>query len=137
MLPSPNIELPIPISYKDGGFAMASMETGLRAAGTVEIAGLHAPPDERRAEILIGRARRVFPTLAHGEPAYWMGHRPSTPDTLPIVGQVDRHPGLFLTLGHGHFGMTGGPPSGRLVAQIVNGEKPSIDPTPYSANRFL
>ena len=136
MLPSPNIQLPIPISYKDGGFAMASMETGLRAAGTVEIAGLHATPDERRAQILIGRVKRVFPTLAHGEPAYWMGHRPSTPDTLPIVGPVDRHPGLFLTLGHGHFGMTGGPPSGRLVAQIVNGEKPSIDPAPFSASRF-
>jgi len=64
-----------------------------------------------------------------------MGHRPSTPDSLPILGS-SAVPGLFLAFGHGHFGMTGGPPSGRLVAQLVNGVAPTIDPAPYSWRRF-
>ena len=86
------------------------MEGGLRAAGTIEIAGLSAPPDERRAMILAEHARELFPDLKHGEPRLWMGFRPSTPDSLPILGEVRGHPRLFLAFGHGHFGMTGGPP---------------------------
>ena len=87
--------------------------------------------------ILVEHAKRLFPSLATGEPTYWMGHRPSTPDSLPILGEVPDRPGLYLAFGHGHFGMTGGPPSGRLVSQIVTGEKTAIDPAPYSCRRFL
>jgi len=135
MLPSPNIRLPIPISVKNRGFGMSSMEEGMRVSGTVEIGGLKAPPNERRAQVLVDHAKRLFPTLTAGEPNYWMGHRPSTPDSLPILGP-SAVPGLFLAFGHGHFGMTGGPPSGRLVAQLVNGVAPTIDPAPYSWRRF-
>ena len=60
----------------------------------------------------------------------------TTPDSLPVLGEVPGRPGLFLAFGHGHFGMTGGPPSARLVAQIVNGERPGIDPAPYACTRF-
>jgi D-amino-acid dehydrogenase len=136
MMPSPNITLAIPMSIKNRGFGLTSMENGLRASGTVEIAGLSAPPDERRAMILVEHVKRVFPTLQTDAPRYWMGHRPSTPDSLPVLGEVPRKPGLFLAFGHGHFGMTGGPPSGRLVSQIINGAAPGIDPTPYSCSRF-
>ena len=87
----------------------------------MEIAGLDAPPDERRAKILVDHARRLFPALETGEVRYWMGFRPSTPDSLPILGPVARHPGLYLAFGHGHFGMSGGPPSGRLLARLITG----------------
>lgn len=136
MMPSPNLKLKVPMSVKNRGFGLTSMEEGLRAAGTVEIAGLQAPPDERRAEVLVQHARRIFPTLQTGEPAYWLGHRPSSPDSLPFVGPVPGHQGLYLCLGHGHFGMTGGPPSGRLLSQLVNGQPPGFDAAPYAVDRF-
>ncbi|MEO8278770.1 MAG: FAD-binding oxidoreductase [Ideonella sp.] len=136
MLPSPNITLPIPISVKNRGFGLTSMENGLRAAGTVEIGGLRAPPDERRAMVLVAHAKRIFPKLQTGEPSYWMGHRPSTPDTLPVLGEAPGRPGLFFSFGHGHFGMTGGPPSARLVSQLINGTPTTIDPAPYRCSRF-
>lgn len=135
-LPEPSVTVRHTISYKSRGFGLTPMETGLRAAGTVEIAGLHAPPDERRTAILAEHARRLFPGLTHGEPRIWMGFRPSTPDSLPVLGSVPRQSGLFLAFGHGHFGMTGGVPSGRLVASLMTGAKPSIDPAPYSLGRF-
>lgn len=136
MMPAPNISLKIPISVKNRGFGLTSMEEGLRAAGTVEIAGLQAPPDERRAEVLVQHARRIFPGLRTGEPAFWLGHRPSSPDSLPFVGPVPSHPGLYLCLGHGHFGMTGGPPSGRLLTHLIDGRTPGFDPAPYATDRF-
>lgn len=136
MMPSPNLKLKVPMSVKNRGFGLTSMEEGLRAAGTVEIAGLQAPPDERRAEVLVQHARRIFPSLKTGEPAYWLGHRPSTPDSLPFVGPVPGHQGLYLCLGHGHFGMTGGPPSGRLLSRLMTGQAPAFDPAPYAVDRF-
>jgi glycine/D-amino acid oxidase-like deaminating enzyme len=136
MLPDHNLRLPIPIGYKSRGFGMAPMEEGLRVAGTVEIAGLQAPPNEERAKILIEHARRLFPELKHGQARLWMGHRPSTPDSLPILGETHRRAGLFLAFGHGHFGMTGGPPSGQLLTRLILGQREKIDPTPYSPSRF-
>lgn len=135
-LPTPSVELRLPIVHKSRGFALTPMEEGWRIAGTVEIGGLDAPPDERRARILLEHVRTLFPGLEGGEPRLWMGFRPSTPDSLPILGPAGRWPGLHLCLGHGHFGMTGGPTSGRLVATLICGEAPEIDPAPYAASRF-
>lgn len=136
MLFSPSVTPPLPISSKTRAFFMTPMEDGLRIAGTVEIAGLDAPPDERRAKILVEHARRLFPALQASEVRYWMGYRPSTPDSLPILGSVPTRPGLYLAFGHGHFGMSGGPPSGRLLARMMTGQAPQIDPAPYSVQRF-
>ncbi len=136
MMPSPNITLKIPVSIKNRGFGLTSMEHGMRAAGTVEFAGLTASPDEQRAKNLVTQAKRVFPTLQTGEPKYWLGFRPSTPDSLPVLGPVDHIPGLFLAFGHAHWGMTGGPPTGKLISQMVTGAPLSIDPLPYSYKRF-
>ena len=136
MLFSPTVQPPMPISSKKHAFFMTPMEDGLRIAGTVELAGLEAPPDERRAKILVERARRLFPTLEAGETRYWMGFRPSTPDSMPILGPVPGHASLYCAFGHGHYGMSGGPPSGRLLTRMILGEAPGIDPAPYSMRRF-
>jgi D-amino-acid dehydrogenase len=136
MLFAPSLQPRIPISSKTRAFFMTPMEDGLRVAGTVEIAGLDAPPDERRAKILVDHARRLFPALEAGEVRFWMGFRPSTPDSLPILGPASGHPGLWLAFGHGHFGMSGGPPSGRLLARLITGAAPGLDPSPYAAQRF-
>lgn len=135
-LPDANVVPRAPLLYKSRSFSITPMEGGLRAAGTVEIAGLEAAPNEQRAEQLFGLVRTLFPDLAGGKPRLWMGHRPSTPDSLPVLGPVLGHPGLHLCLGHGHFGMTGGPPSGKLVSDLILGVAPRIDATPYSAKRF-
>ncbi|MCJ2090910.1 FAD-dependent oxidoreductase [Methylobacterium sp. J-072] len=136
MLPTPSIEPRYTISYKSRGFGVTPMEGGLRAAGTVEFAGLDAPPDETRARILAEHARALFPGLTHGEPQLWLGFRPSLPDTLPVLGPVPQQPGLHLAFGHGHYGMTAGPPSGRLVATLMAQRAAPIDPAPYAVGRF-
>lgn len=135
-LPEANITPGSPLLYKSRSFSLTPMEGGLRAAGTVEIAGLDAVPDERRAERLLAHVRTLFPGIEGGTPRLWMGHRPSTPDSLPVLGPVRGHPGLHLCLGHGHFGMTGGPPSGQLVADLILGATPRIATAPYAADRF-
>jgi D-amino-acid dehydrogenase len=136
MLPTPGITLKLPISNKSRAFGVTPMEHGLRIAGTVEIAGLHAPPNEQRAKILIEHIRGMFPGVDTREHRFWMGFRPSTPDSLPILGEAPGRPGIFLALGHGHFGMTGGPPSGRIVSRLMNGEAPGLDVAPYAPTRF-
>lgn len=135
-LPEPSISLRLPIMQKSRGFGLTPMEDGLRAAGTVEIAGLDAPPDERRAALLETQAKRLFPGLESGPPRLWMGFRPSTPDSLPVLGAAPGRPGLFLCFGHGHFGMTGGPPSGRMLARLIAGESSPHDLAPYALARF-
>lgn len=136
MIFDPEVTPALPISNKTRAFGVTPMEDGLRVAGTVEIAGLDAPPNEQRARILVQHAKRMFPGLSGDKVRYWMGFRPSTPDSLPILGPATGHPGLHFVFGHGHFGMTGGPPSGRLVARLITGQAPGIDPAPFSARRF-
>jgi glycine/D-amino acid oxidase-like deaminating enzyme len=136
MLFNPEVTPTLPISNKTRAFGVTPMEDGLRVAGTVEIAGLDAPPNEERAKILVQHAKRMFPALKGEQVRYWMGFRPSTPDSLPILGPAPGRAGLHFVFGHGHFGMTGGPPSGRLVARLIMGQAPGIDPAPYAPQRF-
>jgi D-amino-acid dehydrogenase len=132
-LPAPSIELRLPIMHKSRGFGLTPMEDGWRAAGTVEFAGLEAAPDERRATRLAEHAKRLFPGLEFEEPRLWLGFRPSFPDSLPVVGEARRD--LFLCFGHGHFGMTGGPPSGRMLAGLMAG-RPQTGLAALSPHRF-
>ena len=136
MLPAPGIDVRTTLTNKTRAFGVTPMEGGLRVAGTVEIAGLAAPPDERRAKAVIAHIRAMFPEVDSREHRIWMGYRPSTPDSLPVLGEVPGRPRLYLCFGHGHFGMTGGPPSGRLLASLINRQAPPIDPEPYGLARF-
>jgi D-amino-acid dehydrogenase len=136
MLPTPNVSLTTTISNKSRSFGVTPMEHGLRVAGTVEIAGLEAAPDERRAKALLANVRTMFPEVNTDGHRFWMGFRPSTPDSLPMLGEATGRPGLFLAVGHGHFGMTGGPPSGRLISQLINGTPTAIDAAVYAPQRF-
>lgn len=136
MLLNPGVALKMPVSNKSRAFGVTPMEHGIRVAGTVEIAGLDAPPNEERAKVLLEHVRGMFPDIDTRDHRFWMGFRPSTPDSLPILGEAPGRPNLFLALGHGHFGMTGGPPSGRLVAHVMLGRSSDIDVAPYAATRF-
>jgi D-amino-acid dehydrogenase len=116
------------------------MAQGLRLAGQVEIAGLEAAPNWKRAEILRDFALSVYPGLPRDLPTdrvkFWMGHRPSTPDGLPCIGPATGCPDVVHAYGHGHIGLASGAATGRLVADIVSGKPPSFDPAPFSPARF-
>ena len=130
--------LAMPVMPADGKMAMTLTNGGLRVAGQVELAAASAAPDWRRADILLGHARRVFPALlAQGEPASrWMGHRPSTPDGLPVIGPSRLLPEVVHAFGHGHVGLAAAPATAALVADLLAGRTPPIDLRPYSAERF-
>lgn len=135
-LPNHGLTLTTTLSNKSRSFGVTPMEEGLRVAGTVEFAGLQAPPDERRNHALIANVRNMFPDVNITDARFWMGFRPSTPDSLPILGEASGRPGLFLACGHGHFGMTGGPPSGRLVSRLINRQAAGINVAAYAPQRF-
>jgi D-amino-acid dehydrogenase len=73
-------------------FVATPQETGLRFAGTDEFAGLTAPPDERRAQVLLRHGKQMIPGLGDTVHTTWMGHRPGTPDSLPVIGRDPRKP---------------------------------------------
>jgi D-amino-acid dehydrogenase len=112
------------------------MRGGLRVAGTVEFAGLDAPPNWDRAYRLIEPVQRALPGLRYDEAKPWMGHRPCLPDSLPMIGPVRACPGVFAAFGHGHNGMTGGPVTGRIVSDLVARRVPPIDIAPFGPERF-
>jgi len=136
----PGIGLRYPIMPSDGKMAVTMTRGGLRIAGQVELAGLDAAPDWWRADILRDYALRTFPNLPRDLPAdrvkVWMGHRPSTPDALPVIGPASGCADVVHAFGHGHVGLAAGPVTGRLAADLIAGRAPVISPAPYSPRRF-
>lgn len=137
VIEQPTVALAMPLFHRGRGVAMTSLEDGLRVAGTVEFAGLEAAADARRARNLRHQAQILFPTLTGARERTWMGHRPSLPDSVPAIGPVPGRPGLFLALGHGHYGMIGAATTSRLITALVVAGPPPIDPAPYSPARFV
>src|SRR5215207_5372000 len=140
MIRDPEVMPRIPVADADGKFVATPMELGIRVAGTVELAGLKAPPNWERARVLLRHVHRMFPALNESYPeeriSTWMGHRPSLPDSLPAIGRSRRSPDVVYAFGHGHVGMTGAPMTGKLVAELLSGKTPSVDLTPFSPTRF-
>src|SRR5438132_7012549 len=117
MITNPEAMPRIPTADADGKFVATPMDTGLRFAGTVELAGLAAPPDWRRAQILLAQGRKMLPGLAaqYGEDrvSVWMGHRPALPDSLPVIGASRASPTVVYAFGHDTVGMTAAPMTGK------------------------
>jgi D-amino-acid dehydrogenase len=119
----------------EDGFVLAPMEDGLRLTGGVELASPTAPPDYRRTRRLAAKARRILPTLDPRPLSEWQGCRPSLPDSLPVLGRAPDRPNLLLAFGHQHIGLTLGPLTGRIIADLVAGRDPGIDLRAYAADR--
>jgi D-amino-acid dehydrogenase len=132
----PGIALEHSLIWPAKAFMVTPTAGGIRVGGTVELAGLDAAPDYRRAKVLVGRAQSALPGLQAKETSEWMGHRPALPDTIPLISPSARHPGLFYATGHGHLGLTYSATTARLMADLVTGQQPPIDMTPYRINRF-
>jgi len=131
-----NVMPRVTVTNRDHAFACAPMNVGLRVAGTAEFAGIDAPPNWERAELLKRQAKRMFPALELLDVSRWVGDRPSFTDGLPALGAAPRYANAFFAFGNGHFGITGGPVMGKVVAELVAGAKPSIDLAPFAATRF-
>lgn len=125
-----------PVVDVDNGYVLTPMERGIRLTTGIEFAERDAPPTPVQIARTKPHARKLFPIDVEVDPAPWMGARPCLPDSLPIIGRAPRHENLWLDFGHGHMGFTTGPVSGRLVADLMTGAKPLIDPAPYAASRF-
>ena len=118
------------------GFLATPMAMGLRVAGTVELASLDAAPDWRRADVLLTKARALFPGLQTEGATRWMGHRPSLPDTKPVISRSPVHRNVFYAFGHGHLGLTGAAITGRLIGDLVAGRATAVDLGPFRIDRF-
>jgi D-amino-acid dehydrogenase len=135
VLPHPEPTLSRPVYSVEGGFVLAPMEDGVRLTGGVELASPTAPPDFRRVRRLVEKARAMLPGLDGRTLSEWQGCRPSLPDSLPVLGRAPGRSNLFLAFGHQHVGLTLGPVTGRIVADLVAGREPGIDLGPYAAGR--
>jgi D-amino-acid dehydrogenase len=125
-----------PSMISAGAFVITPMEGRLRLAGIVELGGIKAGPSRAPFNLLRKHLARVMPDLTWEEETEWMGFRPTLPDALPVIDAVPGVKGAFVGFGHQHVGLTGGSATGRLLAQMLSGQVPNLDLTPYSLSRF-
>ncbi len=132
----PSVMPRAPVMVASGKFVMTPMQGRLRAAGVVEFGGLKAGPSRAPLELLRRNVAAALPGLTFSDTREWMGHRPAPSDSIPVIGAVPGLQGAYTGFGHHHIGLTGGPKTGRLLAQMIGGRKPNIDVSPYSPARF-
>lgn len=118
------------------GYLLAPMSRGIRLTTGAEFARRDAPKTPVQLDRAEAVARTVFPLGERLEQEPWMGARPCTPDMMPIIGKAPRHEGLWFAFGHAHHGLTLGPVTGRVLAELMTGEKPFIDISAYAPGRF-
>ena len=136
LAPRGNAVLHHPVLDSDLGYLLAPMNRGIRLTTGVEFARRDAPPTPIQLERALPRARALFPLGDAVDAKPWMGARPCLPDMLPVIGKAPRHAGLWFDFGHQHHGLTLGPASGRLLAEMMTGETPFADPGPFAVERF-
>ena len=132
----PGIEPRLPVVSGDYRFGVTPMLDGVRLGGTVEFAGLEAPPDPSRHALLMKQAKRLYPKLDLGRRTEWMGFRPSMPDSLPVIGVAPRHRNAYLAFGHGHIGLTTAAATARAIADLAAARPPAFDLAPFRPDRF-
>jgi D-amino-acid dehydrogenase len=131
-----NAGLSRPVLDAESGYLITPMEQGIRMTTGVEFAARDAPPTPVQFDRVLPAARELFPLGERADDKTWLGSRPCFPDSRPVIGRAPGHPGLWLTIGHAHWGLTLGPATGRMIAEMMAGEPPFCDPAPYRAERF-
>ena len=136
LAPRGNAVLTHPVLDTDLGYLLAPMNRGIRLTTGVEFARRDAPPTPIQVQRALPRAHALFPLGDPVDAKPWKGARPCLPDMLPVIGKAPRHPGLWFDFGHQHHGLTLGPATGRLLAEMMTGETPFADPKPFAVERF-
>ena len=134
--PSPGVTLTREVIFAERKFVATPLDTGLRIGGAAEFAGLERPANHARAGALAALARRCLPGLTSDGGTVWMGQRPATPDSLPVIGRSPRRADVIYAFGHGHLGLTLAATTGRFVAALAAGRDPGTDLAPCSISRF-
>ncbi len=124
-----------PVMVASGKFVATPMSEGVRCAGILEFGGLDAGPSKAPFALLRRQTKAAFPNMTWDDEIEWQGHRPAPSDSLPLIGEV-RNSRIFTGFGHHHIGLTAGPKTGRLLAQLITGQAPNMDLTPYAPGRF-
>ncbi|MXN76302.1 FAD-dependent oxidoreductase [Burkholderia sp. 4701] len=133
----PGVRLNRPVLDADSGFLIAPMTRGIRLTTGAELGLRDTPATPTQLAAVEPVARRLFPLGARVDGVPWLGRRPCTPDMLPVIGAAPRHRDLWFAFGHAHHGFTLGPVTGRLLADLVMGTSPFVDPAPFRVERFL
>ncbi|PAP96446.1 NAD(P)/FAD-dependent oxidoreductase [Mesorhizobium wenxiniae] len=135
-LPKTAFDVKRQLIFPGHGFVITPLETGVRVGGAVELGGIERPPNYARSKALLDKAQKFLPGLDPAGGREWMGFRPSLPDSLPVIGGA-RHAGTIVyAFGHGHLGLTQAAATGRLVRDLILGQNPVFDLSPFSPNRF-
>lgn len=135
-LPPDAFDLRCQVTFGGHGFVVSILSTGLRVGGAVELGGLDLPPNFKRSEAMLRKAAAFLPGLKTTGGVQWMGFRPSLPDSLPALGPSRVSRNVIHAFGHGHLGLTQSAGTARIVADLLTGERPPIDITPFSPQRF-
>jgi len=132
----PSHRPPFPLCPAESKFVATPMADGIRCAGQVEFGGLEAGPSEAPHRLVKARMRDLYPDLEWEDESRWLGHRPSTVDSLPFIGPSPKAPAVHFAFGAQHIGLTSGPKTGRLIADMIAGRAPNIDLAPFRVGRF-
>ena len=136
LAPRGNAVLQHPVLDADQGYVLAPMNRGIRLTTGAQFARRDAPTNPVQVERALPKAHKLFPLGEAVDARPWRGARPCLPDMLPVIGKAPRHPGLWFDFGHQHHGLTLGPVTGRLLAEMMTGETPFADPAPFAVERF-
>jgi D-lysine oxidase len=132
-----NAALARPVVDVENGYLITPMEQGIRLTTGAEFAARDAAPTPVQFDRLMPQARALFPLGERADDKTWLGSRPCFPDSRPVIGRAPGLPGLWLAIGHAHWGLTLGPVTGRLLGEMIAGDQPFCDPAPYRAERFV
>ncbi|MCB6184457.1 FAD-binding oxidoreductase [Leeia sp. TBRC 13508] len=136
-LPNAGVDLKKFLLASADGFVILPMANGgIRVAGTVELASATAPESWKRAHILVEKAQRILPKFNKDGVTYWMGNRPSVPDTIPVIAKAPRHSNVYVATGHGHLGLTLAATTGQLITDLVTGRTDRYPQNTYRLDRF-
>jgi len=127
----------IPMIFEEDRVAVTPFRSGYRIGSTMEFGGYNTSLNPARIQLLRDRAK-PYMHESEGEPITekWFGFRPMTPDSLPLIGATPAMGNVWLAAGHNMLGLSMAPATGRLIAEMIGGDTPHIDPAPYSAKRF-
>ncbi|MES2103002.1 MAG: FAD-binding oxidoreductase [Pseudomonadota bacterium] len=135
-LPASAQKLNREVIFAERKFVATPLAIGLRIGGAAEFAGLEAPANYQRSEALLSLARRFIPGLDESGGKQWMGHRPATPDSIPVLGASPKSPNILYAFGHGHLGLTQAATTAALITDLLAGRTPGTDLSPFSIQRF-
>jgi D-amino-acid dehydrogenase len=135
-LPPEALDLRCQITFGGHGFVISRLSSGIRVGGAVELGGLSLPPNYKRSEAMLRKAKAFLPGLKTEGGKQWMGFRPSLPDSLPAIGRSKASSHVVYAFGHGHLGLTQSAGTARIVADLLTDRSPAIDLTPFSPQRF-